>query len=514
MSPRESDLLVVIDLGSSSVRASVIERGGSWLHSRSTPRGYEPEPGVPGGYLFDPEATWRTVAELVRATVDGLADRVAAVTVTSIREGFVLLDEHDAEVWGCVNIDGRARTQAQQLVDEGTAERLMAIGGDGVSVTGPAKLRWLQEHDPARWDRAARMVMLADWLLLRFGGSIGTDASLGSSSGLFDLAQRTWSPELLALLDAEGLGVPVQATAADAGEVSSTAAAATGLRAGTRLLRGGADTQLAFAAATAQAVGPVFGLCVGTFWQTAALPTAPVIDPSGRLRTVCHTDPQRWMIEGIGFLHGPSLAMLRHDADHLTDGADQLEQDARKLPPGAGGVRWIGSAVQDVGELRHPPVTVTGEDPAAPLRDRLAARYRAAIEDAALLAAQHLELLLDHVDLDGLLCHLVGGAARSATLVHTVADVLGRPVHVAQQAEASTAGLALLAARRCWPGDDPAPFHGAVEVVRPDPARQHRYAELAASHAELRRRVLALADDGLVAHRFRGARRRNLDRSE
>ena len=45
----------------------------------------------------------------------------------------------------------------------------------------------------------ARVGMLGDWVLTRLSGEFVTDPSLGSSSGMFELAERRWSDRILAI---------------------------------------------------------------------------------------------------------------------------------------------------------------------------------------------------------------------------------------------------------------------------------------------------------------------------
>src|SRR5439155_24743270 len=79
----------------------------------------------------------------------------------------------------------------------------------------------------------------------RLSGEFFADPSIGSSSGMFNLATRTWSPEIIEICDMKReLFPPVLEPGTVAGHVSQGAAADTGLQAGTPVVVGGADTQL------------------------------------------------------------------------------------------------------------------------------------------------------------------------------------------------------------------------------------------------------------------------------
>src|SRR5260370_26972627 len=87
--------------------------------------------------------------------------------------------------------------------------------------------------------------MLSDWTPGRLAGVRGTEPSCGSSSGMFSLADRTWSASIAQICGISPATLPVVVDPGTAvGTVTTHAAAQTGLRAGTPVVAGGADTQL------------------------------------------------------------------------------------------------------------------------------------------------------------------------------------------------------------------------------------------------------------------------------
>ena len=186
-----SRYLLAIDAGTGSCRAVLFTEAGQqagvsvreWAH-------HEP-PGVPGGQDFDVQGGWRAIAACVqdalRAAGASGAD-VAAVAATSMREGVVLYDRAGREIWACPNVDSRSAEEAADLVREGAAEKIYAEAGDWVSITTPARLRWLARHRPDILDATASLGMLSDWIVYRLSGAQVTEPSCGSSSGMFTLA--------------------------------------------------------------------------------------------------------------------------------------------------------------------------------------------------------------------------------------------------------------------------------------------------------------------------------------
>src|SRR6202007_1939563 len=94
----------------------------------------------------------------------------------------------------------------------------------------------------------------------------------------------------------------------------------------------------------------------------AALCDKLLIDPAARLRTLCHTEADRWMMEGIGFYCGIVMRWFRdafcqlEKAEAARAGVDVyswLESRAAKTPPGANGIVGIFSNVMQASRWVH-----------------------------------------------------------------------------------------------------------------------------------------------------------------
>ena len=143
--------LLAIDAGTGSCRALLFTEKGEQVAASLREWTHHEPPDAPGGQDFDVAANWLLIAACIRDALRAAgatgAD-VAAVAATSMREGIVLYDEAGKEIWACPNVDSRSATEATELIAEGAADRIYAIGGDWVSITAPARLRWLTRHRP------------------------------------------------------------------------------------------------------------------------------------------------------------------------------------------------------------------------------------------------------------------------------------------------------------------------------------------------------------------------------
>ncbi|MBA3416161.1 MAG: autoinducer-2 kinase [Chloroflexia bacterium] len=511
-------LVLTVDAGSGSCRALVFDAAGALLGLAQEEWTYRPVTDAPGGFDFDTEDGWRRVQACVRGAVAAAGIdpvEIAAVAASSMREGFVLYDEADAVIWACPNIDARAGREAEEMIGEGLAETQYRRGGDWTSITAPARLRWIWRHRPEVWSRARRLTMLGDWVVARLSGVFCTDPSLGSSSNLFDLAARGWSAETVAELELPDILPPIVEPGTVVGGVTPAAAAATGLRVGTPVVAGGADTQLALLAAGLTA-GPGFAVVGGTFWQSAAVTATPVIDPEIRLRTLCHVVPGAWMIEGVGFLHGMSARWVRdgllraaNPAIPRERGYDELEKLAAAVPAGAAGLRYLCSSVMDDKRWRHGPPSLVGIDVLEPERTGLGAIYRAVQEEAAYVARGHFEILAAVCGQAPETICFVGGPSRSSLWPQILADVLEVEVEVPPILEATALGAALCALVGAGVYADlptaAAEIAGPPRRFAPDPANRAAYDEAYARWRELSGHLLDAAEKGMAPFLWRGA---------
>jgi autoinducer 2 (AI-2) kinase len=512
--------LLAIDAGTGSCRALLFTPDGQqaavatreWTHC-------EPA-GVPGGQDFDVLAGWAAIAacigEALAAAGASGAD-VAAVSATSMREGVVLYDAAGQEIWACPNVDSRSAAEATELIAEGAADKIYAEAGDWVSITTPARLRWLARHRPAILAAVAGLGLLSDWILYRLSGVQVTEPSCGSSTGMFTLSRRSWSEQI-----AQTCGLPPQVLppvvdpGTVIGQVTAAAAEQTGLRAGTPVVAGGADTQLGLLGCGA--LPGEYTVVGGTFWQSTLLLSEPLVDPKARLRTLCHVEPGTWMLEGIGFYCGMAMRWFRDGfcaaqvAEASRRGVDPyvvMEDLAAQVPVRPHGVLAIMSNLMNAGRWVHASPSILQFDLGDPAASGTGACVRALEEAAAFVARGHRDIITEITGRDFSELVFTGGAARGRLWPQIMADTLGVPVHVPAVTESSALGAALCAGTG-------AGIYASVTELRerlrtraatfepaPDAVAvgDQRYAVWQDAY----RRMLAMSEDGLLSPLWRAA---------
>jgi autoinducer 2 (AI-2) kinase len=512
--------LLAIDAGTGSCRALLFTEKGEQVAASMREWTHHEPPGVPGGQDFDVAANWQAIAACVRDALGQAGSTgadVRAVAATSMREGIVLYDGAGREIWACPNADSRSGQEAVELIAEGAADRIYAESGDWVSITAPARLRWLARHRPDVLAAARGLGMLSDWIATRLSGVQATEPSCGSSSGMFSLADRSWSAEIAAIcgLDASVLP-PVTDPGTVIGTVTATAAAQTGLRAGTPVVAGGADTQLGLLGVGARP--GEYTVVGGTFWQNTILLDRPLIDPQIRLRTLCHVVPGQWMLEGIGFYCGMSMRWFR-DAFCAVQveqargrGVDPyvvMEEAAAAVPPGSGGVLAIMSNVMNARRWAHASPSFLQFDLGNPAGSGTAACVRAIEEAAAYVARGHRDVIEELTGTRFTELVFTGGAAKGALWPQIIADVLAVPVHVPAVTESSALGAAICAGTGVGLYSSLSELESDLRprsrTYLPQIAAVAAYDERYGTWQQVYARMLALCDDGLLSPLWRAA---------
>jgi autoinducer 2 (AI-2) kinase len=512
--------LLAIDAGTGSCRAMLFSEKGSQIAASLREWVHREPPGVPGGQDFDVAANWRLIAACIADALGqagATGAEVRAVAATSMREGIVLYDAAGQEIWACPNVDSRSAQEAAELIADGSAERIYATGGDWVSITTPARLRWLARHRPDILAAARGLGMLSDWIATRLSGVLATEPSSGSSSGMFSLADRTWSQEIATIcgIDPEILP-PVTDPGTVIGTVTRGAAEETGLAEGTPVVAGGADTQLGLLGAGARE--NEYTVVGGTFWQNTILLDRPLVDPKTRLRTLCHVIPGQWMVEGIGFYCGMSMRWFR-DAfcpaevaaarDLGLDPYVLMEEQAAQIPPGSGGVVAIMSNLMNARRWVHAAPSFLGFDLSDPAGSGRGACIRAIEEAAAYVVRGHRDILTELTGVTFTDLVFTGGAAKGILWPQIIADVTGVPVHVPAVKESSALGAAICAGAGAGIYGSLTELESGLRIraatFEPDLTASSAYGERYANWRQVYQRMLAATDDGLLNPLWRAA---------
>ncbi len=233
MSPQldtdDAPLILALDLGTSSLRALIVDHHGQSVRGSEDQRAYRMRTAADGRVAVDAAPLF----DLLVQTIDGAlqragarVDAIAAVGVTSFWHSLLGLDADDEPVTPVFSwADSRSAAQAQALrLEQDEAAVHQRTGCRFHSSYWPAKLRWLREREPESYARAARWVSFAEYAARRLfaGAPRHVTFSMASGTGLLDIHQLDWDASLLDLL---GLSPNQLSSLVDVGEPATLSAA-------------------------------------------------------------------------------------------------------------------------------------------------------------------------------------------------------------------------------------------------------------------------------------------------
>jgi len=508
--------ILALDAGTGSGRAVLFDENGRQLAAASREWTHKEEPGFPGSMTFERDRNWAMIASAIREVLSQVPGaNVAAISTTSMREGIALYDEDGAELWACANVDARAVQEVRDLRQKDPELERWAYlrSGQTFALGAAPRLLWLKRHQPEIYNRATKMAMLSDWIAVRLGAEIAVDPSNGGTTGLFSLETRSWDPEIARRLEIKPqlISAPVYESGTPIGEVSPTAAAETGLTAGTPIVMGGGDAQLGAVGVGATRVGDVavFG---GSFWQQEVNLGKPLADETGRIRMNFASVPGTWQAEAIVFFPGIAARWYRdafapdlkeRAAAEGRDAYELLESLAETVPAGSYGIIPVLSNAMDYTHWRHAAPSFLNF-PLDPEKAHRGTFFRALQENAAIVTLANLRRIAELTGDFPQSVIFASGAAKGRLWPQILADVLQIPVKIPMVKEATSLGAAVAAGVGVGIYDDmPSAADKLVRwdrVVEPNPSNYAVYQEAYERWLQSYPPQLELADKGVTSH--------------
>ena len=481
--------LLGIDSSTTATKALLIDDAGTVAGTASTEYAFEtPRP------LWSEQAPslwWEGATESIRKVLQetGIdSASVVGVGLTGQMHGLVLLDEHGEVLRPAILWNDQRTSEECDLIRERIGrERLIQItGNDALTGFTAPKMLWVQRHEPDVWQRARHFLLPKDYVRYRLTGELGTDKAGAGGTLLLDVRQRDWSGEVLEALEIPAEWLPPTHEGPEVtGTISSEAAEATGLQAGTPVVAGGGDQ-----AAQAVGVGAVeagtMAVTLGTSGVVFAPSDEPVVQEEGRLHAFPHAVPGRWHLMGVMLSAAGSLRWYR-DTLAPDVGYDNLLAEADDVPPGSEGLLFLPYLTGE--RTPHPDPLARGAFVGMTVRHSRAHLTRAVIEGVTFGLRDSFRLMQEAGVPAPEQVRISGGGAKSPIWRQLIADVFGTELVTVGTTEGAAYGAALLAGvgADVWP-DIEAACADVVEVkspVRPDRDVHEQYEAVYAAYRAL-----------------------------
>ncbi|MCI2423128.1 xylulokinase [Saccharopolyspora sp. K220] len=484
-------MLIGIDLGTSTCKAVAVAETGEVVAKSS--RDYPMINLRQGWAEQDPAKWWQATDAVISALTAQLprhGQEVDGIGLCGQMHGLTALDTsgtplRHAILWN----DQRSAPQCDWITERaGGLDGLLRLTQNRMlpGFTG-GKIIWLREHEPEVYARTARILNPKDYLRLRMTGNHVTDVSDASGTGLFDVANRSWSKQLLGLLDIDPALLPdvVESTEAT-GSIRPELAARWNIPEATLVFGGGGDAVIQTTAMGLVDPGPV-GFTIGTAGIVAGGTASCPDNPDGRVQVSCGNAPGRWHIMGVSLAAGGAFQWFRDAlAPAQPVSFERLIGLARDVAPGSEGLLFLPYLLGERSPHIAPDASATwiGLTP----MHSVAHLTRSVLEGVLL----NLREILEVCRRAGLECDRIvasGGATNEPLWLEMLADVLGHEtVTVTGATDGGAYGAALTAGVGAgrWNSLEEALAGVVVErTFTPNPANTAVYDAVFARHRRL-----------------------------
>ncbi len=343
--------LLGYDIGSSSIKASLLEADtGAVVASATSPRAELAIQSLQPGWAEQDPATWwehiKRATALIQSQSGANLHLVEAIGLSYQMHGLVLVDRdlavlRPAIIWcdsRAVEIGDKA---FKEIGPEKCLRRLLNSPGNFTA----SKLKWVQVNEPEIYSKVYKAMLPGDYIALLMTGEIRTTPSGLSEAICWDYQEQTSAALVFEYYQIDpGLIPGLTPTFSVQGELTGQAAAALGLKPGTRVAyRAGDQPNNAFSlnvlnpgelAATAGTSGVVYG--VGD---------RPKFDPRSRVNAFVHvnhtTEQPRYgtllCLNGTGSLNRWLKTVMNGSNQNGLD-YEQMNRLAGQAPVGSRGL--------------------------------------------------------------------------------------------------------------------------------------------------------------------------------
>ncbi|MBN1671256.1 MAG: hypothetical protein JXR37_09500 [Kiritimatiellae bacterium] len=439
------DLLLGIDIGTSSVKACLFRPDGTLLGEGRAP--YPVERPHPGWAQVDPDVWWRAFCAALSAAARAVHTPLSAVRGVGLSMLFpavIPLDERGQALGpGILYCDQRSTEQVACLRATGAAEPLERRTSNRL-VPGTfalTSLLWLRDHNRAVYDDAAWFGTVTTLFAMRLTGTACIDYVSGLLFGLCDAADQTaWCDELVRLAEVDPRKLPrLAAPAAAIGEVTREAAAATGLPPGIPVAAGAGD--VAAACFGGGCVEP--GTLLHTTGSSDCISFVTGTPQTSRLfANTGYIEPDRWLSVATATSTGTAVDWFSREFLGAASGA-AVAREAAKSTIGAGGITFLPYLQGERTPIWNPEAK--GVFSGLSVSSSRADMARAVLEGTAFAVRQLAQTAEEHGGVTIRALPAAGGGTRNELWNRIKADVTGRPFFLFDFQEFSALGAAMLA---------------------------------------------------------------------
>ncbi|MET1031563.1 xylulokinase [Domibacillus tundrae] len=436
--------VIGIDLGTSAVKTILVNAAGDICAEAS--KSYP---------LFHERAGWseQNPDDWVTGTIEALqemmkqanvpAEDIMGISYSGQMHGLVLLDgQHQVLRKAILWNDTRTTKQCEEIT-ETLGQKMLAITRNRVleGFTLP-KIRWVQEHEPELFQKAALFLLPKDYVRLKMTGNAHMDYSDAAGTLLLDVTNKEWSKTICEAFHIPfSLCPPLVDSTERTGTLLPSIAEQTGLRAETPVFAGGADNACGAIGAGILSAGKT--MCsIGTSGVILAHEDDSTRDFEGKVHFFNHGKKNAFYTMGVTLSAGHSLQWFK-DTFAKDESFDEMLAGVGDIPPGAGGLLYTPYLVGE--RTPHPDSVIRASFIGIDSAHTRAHFARAVMEGITFSLQESIEMFRNEGKVvDAVIS--IGGGAKNDVWLQMQADIFDAKVVKLQNEQGPAMGAAMIAA--------------------------------------------------------------------
>ncbi len=433
-------MYIGVDLGTSSVKCILVDDSKQIIKTVS--KDYE---------LLMPKSNWTEqhpedwafqTTKALKELLSEESGKVKGISFSGQMHGLVILDEYDnvirpAILWN----DQRTVEQCEYLNNVIGKDKISSYTAN-IALTGftAPKILWVKDNEPENFQKIRKIMLPKDYIAYCLSGTFATDMSDASGTLYLDVKNRTWSKEMLEILNITENQLPKLYESYEIiGEVLKDVYLNIPQLEGTKVIIGGGD----------QAMGAIGVGSIGNGDCSIALGTSGVIfvssdefvaDKNNALHSFAHANGKYHsmgvMLSSAGSVNWYVEQLLqRRDYDVLTDLAKELPVD--------GDLFFLPYLVGERTPINDP--NAKGVMFGLSLSDRPEHLFKAVLEGVTFTFRDTFEIIKgEGVKVDKV--RAIGGGANNQYWLQLIADILNVDVELINTNEGGALGAVILSA--------------------------------------------------------------------
>ncbi|MHC4997060.1 MAG: xylulokinase, partial [Planctomycetota bacterium] len=451
--------LLGIDIGTSGTKALVCDTKGKVLATATVEHGISAP--HPGWSEQDPNEWWSTVIASTKAVLKKARKKTGAckgVGLSGQMHGSVFVDGTGPEdvvplrpalLWN----DQRTAAECAEIEKAagGRKKLISMVGNPALTGFTAPKILWVRKHEPEVFAKTKKILLPKDYIRYRMTGEYATEVADASGTLLLDVKKRKWRRDLMKKLDLSPSLMPECYESHEVtGKLSKWAADQLGLKPGVPVVGGAGDNAAAAIGNGVVSHGNVIA-SLGTSGVVFAHADQPVLDPRGRVHTMCSAVDGKWCVFGCMLSAGGAFQWVRNELARREsaqakrkkiDPYELMVAQAEQAGEGCEGLLFLPYLTGE--RCPHPDPLARGAWIGLTARHKRAHMFRAVMEGITFGMTDGLRIMQNMgVDVDTV--RLTGGGANSPMWRQMQADIYERPVATINSKEGPAYGVAILA---------------------------------------------------------------------